>query len=480
MTALKTNIKPKIGLLLIGAKRFKPLGEGTSEDTYEVRKNLEAQKIINRFSEFSDVVYGGILYEKEDVRRYTDLFYMNRVDCICVIYLSWAEDYAWIRFLRDMPRIPLFFGSIVRDELHIHDTNDENEFVDFLSAGALVGAQVSSGSLTRFNPPMTRRFLGCLDDLANELCAFARAARVRTSLKESTLSLLACYNEAMWGTYVDPYDVFMKAGPEIKFLSIQEMTNRIAEIDDKYVEKLCADMAKEFKMYPDVDYEKFKASVKASVAMEDIAEAVGTDLLVFNDIDPVLFGNVGLRPGFTPTTSDKGEMVIVPEGDIGGGLATYILRLITGRNANFIEPFYLDKVRDVAVVGHAGPNNYREAPENMIIARDVRFAKTNYKYAGAPFAWYTLPEGEKTMLHMSECDGKFKMVACTVEALQCKHYLASYSHGELRAKTQSAEELFNKILSVGVTQHYGIAPGNCMKELEILADICGFEFHNVD
>ncbi len=477
---MKTNIKPKIGLLLIGAKRFKPLGEGTAEDTYEVRKNLEAEKIIGKFSAFSDVIYGGILYEKEDVQKYTDLFYLERVDCICAIYLSWAEDYAWIRFLRDMPKIPLFFASIVRDELFITDTNDENQFVDFLSAGALVGAQVSSGSLTRFNPPMTKRFIGTLDEVARELSSFAKAARVRTSLRESTLSLLACYNEAMWGTYINPYNVFMKAGPEIKFLSVQELTNEIAAMDESYVEKLCSDMSNQFEMRSDVDYDKFKASVRASAAMENIAERIGTDLLVLNDIDTVLFNNVGLRPGFAPTTPDKGEMVIVPEGDIGGGLATYILHLLTGKVANFIEPFYIDKQRDVAVVGHAGPNNYREHPENMVIARDVRFAKTNYKYAGAPFAWYTIPEGEKTMLHMSECGDRLKMVACTVDAIPCKHYLASYSHGELKAKNGTTTGLFGRILDIGVTQHYGIVPGNVMKELEILAHLCDFDFYNLD
>ncbi len=477
---MKTDRKPKIGLLLIGAKRFKPLGEGTCDGTYEVRKNEEAQRIIAKLSAFSEVVFGGILYEKEDVENYLNLFGNAKVDCICAIYLSWAEDYAWIRFLREMPSVPLFFASIVRDELHITDTNDENQFVDFLSAGALVGAQVSSGSLTRFHKPMTRRFLGTLDEVARELEAFAKAAKVRSQLRNSTLSLLACYNEAMWATYCDPYNIFMKIGPEIKFLSVTEILNEQNRISDAYVEELAQSFVKSFEVYPNVKYELLKQSVKASVAMENIAEAVGTDLLVFNDIDSVMLNNVGLRPGFTPTTPEKAEMVIVPEGDIGGGLATYILHLLTGRVANFIEPFYIDHKRGVAVVGHAGPNNFRECPENMIIARDERFAKSSYPYAGAPFAWYTIPEGEKTMLHMSEVDGRMKMVACSVDAIPCKHYLASYSHGELRHKTLTPEELFNRILNVGVTQHYGIAPGNCIKELEILADLCGFDFYNVN
>ena len=72
------------------------------------------------------------------------------------------------------------------------------------------------------------------------------------------------------------------------------------------------------------------------------------------------------------------------------------------------------------------------------------------------------------------------MVACTVDAIDCKHYLASYSHGELKAKHGTTTELFGKILDIGVTQHYGIVPGNVMKELEILAHLCDFDFYNLD
>ena len=189
----------------------------------------------------------------------------------------------------------------------------------------------------------------------------------------------------------------------------------------------------------------------------------------------MLFKYVGLRPGFTPT--DKSiEMVTVPEGDIGGGLATYILQMLAGSNANFIEPFYIDHANGAFVAGHAGPNDYREAPENVVIARDERFAKTAWKYAGAPFAWYVFPAGMKTMLHMSEKNGRMKMICTVVECLPTKHYLASYSHANFRHPTLSPEELFNKIVENGVTQHYGIVAGDVTAELEVLAKLCDFEF----
>lgn len=474
---MKFDRKPKIGILLIGAKRFKPLGEGTARGNYEERKAIEAAGYVKKFSEFADVVFDGPVYEREEAEGAARRFFDEKVDCAVAIFMSWAEDFAWIHFLRELPlSVPLFFASIVRDSLSITDTNDEDQFVDFLSAGALVGFQEASGSFRRFNRPMTDICIGTLDDVAAKLKVFASACKARSVLRESKISLLSCYNEAMWATYLDPYNIFMKIGPEIHFLSIMELVNEIEATDDALISKMSKELCDKYKVYPNVDYKKLDASVKATYAMEQIALREGTDLLVLNDIDTVLFANVGLRPGFAPTRADL-PMVTVPEGDIGGGLATYILQMLSGKIANFIEPFYIDHQRGVIVAGHAGPNNYHDPDGECIIARDERFAKSGWKHAGAPFAWYVFPAGLKTMLHMSEKNGRMKMVCTLVECLPTKHYLASYSHADFKpANGMTPEDLFQKICENGVTQHYGICPGDVTAELEALAKLLDFEF----
>ncbi|MCQ2428343.1 MAG: hypothetical protein MJ137_08115, partial [Clostridia bacterium] len=336
---MKFDRKPKIGILLIGAKRFKPLGEGTARGNYEYRKADEAAVYVKKFSEFADVVFGGPVYEREEAEAAARSFYAEKCDCAVAIFMSWAEDFAWIHFLRELPlSVPLFFASIVRDSLSITDTNDEDQFVDFLSAGSLVGFQEASGSFRRFARPMTDICIGVLDDVAARLRIFAEACKMRSVLRESRISLLSCYNEAMWATYLDPYNIFMKIGPEIHFLSVQELVNEIAATSDETVSALSAGLCAAYDVYPNVDFAKLDASVKATKAMEELALREGTDLLVLNDIDTVLFANVGLRPGFAPTRDDL-PMVVVPEGDIGGGLATYILQGLTGNRANSIEPF---------------------------------------------------------------------------------------------------------------------------------------------
>jgi L-arabinose isomerase len=475
---MNINSTAKIGLLLIGSRRFRELGKDTARGEYAARKGLEAQTIINSISAAGEIVYNGVIYEREDVKESIRSFYDEQVDCVVAIYLSWSDDFAWIRFLRDMPPVPIFFGSIIRDSIDVTDTNDEDQFVEFLSAGSLVGALEASGSVARFKRPMMETTIGSLEQVSNKVKTFANASRVKSILKESTVGLLACYNEVMWSTYVDPYSVFMKVGPELRFLSVAQLFEKTNSISEKSVDEVVNSLNKQFTSNENVDNEKLRASVKASLAMEELAEAFNLDLLVLNDVDPVLFELIGLRPGFVPTNK-KSQLSVVPEGDIGGGLAVYILHLLSGKNGNFIEPFYIDKINHCFFAGHAGPNNYWQNPENTIIARDERFAKTKYKYAGAPFAWYVFPEGQKTMLHLSQSNGSMKMVCTLVEALPAKHTLASYSHGIFRHATLEPQELFDKILNIGVTQHYGIVDGDYLDELEYLAKLMDFEFYRI-
>lgn len=466
-------------MLFIGAERFLALGADTENGTYLERKILECETYKKAFEGKAELFASDIVCTRGDAEEWADRFYAMDVDCVIALFLSWAEDTPWIAFLRKLFPVPLMLASVVRNSLSITDTNDEDQFIDFLSAGALVGFLEASGSVRRFGRKMMMLEIDTLDRLIPKIMRFATAAKARAMLKKTKISLLACYNRAMWSTYVDPYNVFEKIGPELEFLSVAELSREIESVADSDVKATVRELKSKYRMMDNVDETKLEASVKATIAMERLALSVGTDLLVLNDIDRVLFEFVGLRPGFTPTRADL-ELISVPEGDIGGGLAVYILSLLSGKPANFIEPFYVDEKNNGFVAGHAGPNNYTEKPENMIIARDERFAKSKWKYAGAPFAWYVFPEGEKTMLHVSEENGRLKLVATLVECLPTAHYLASYSHANFKHQTLSPCDLFKKIGECGVNQHFGIVSGNVLDEIKILAEIMDFDIHIIE
>ncbi|HBP38331.1 MAG TPA: hypothetical protein DD640_06250 [Clostridiales bacterium] len=470
--------KPKAGLLLIGAQRFTAIGEGSARGSYRQRKANEADWMAAEAGERFDVVFPGVIYGLEDINRAIDQYVFEKVDFVLAIYLSWSEDFTWARFLRDMPPVPILFAHRMRDSVTLGDTHDEDEFCEYLCCGGLVGALEASGDNARWQRSLFETQIGTWDEVLVRAVQFGNAARARALLRQSRAGLLASYNEVMWSTYVDPYLVFMKAGPELGFYSVAELEDCVGEISPELARQTANRLSAAYPLNPDVDEEKFLASVRATLGLELLAQKHRLDLLVLNDIDPILLTKIGLRPGFYPTNPDV-SCVIVPEGDVGSGLAAYMLRLLTGKTVHYIEPFHIDLPSDTFEGGHAGPNDYTHPDGRTRIARDVRFAKTNYKYAGAPFMWHVFPQGVQTMVHVSQHGGGFILTAALVESLPTEMHLASYSHGRFRMIGQSCRDYFGKLLQTGVTQHFVLVEGDVMSEILQLGRLLDFETHDL-
>lgn len=468
---MKTLKKPSIGILLISTPRFHDLGKGTEHGLFYQRKELVADDLLRRL-DFAEVIFPGVVYTREDLAVAMDAFYRKRPDMIFASFLSWSDDFAWIRFLRDMAPIPILFATIVQSRQSFPDSMTEDRFVDFLAAGGLVGSQEASGSIARFERPMLKQVTGPIDTVVQETRQFARVSALRSELKQTSFGLLPSCNEVMWATYVDPYTLFQKLGPELRFLSVSQLTD---EIDAQPPEEVNAAVKAILERYPEdgtVQPDKMYASVAASLALEKLARRYGVEMLVLNDVDITLLTKVGLRPGFTPCPGTE-DVMVVPEGDIGGGAACYLLGKLSGQPVNFIEPFYINYEENTFAAGHAGPQDYTNPGGRTVISEDTRFARTDYKYAGAPFAWNIIGPGEKTMVHVSQDGDSFKIAVAVVDALDCRHFLAGYSHGVLKPRIPSTE-FFGKLLEFGVTQHYALTDGDWRAEIVAFAELMGF------
>ena len=486
MNAKAKNRKARAGLLLIASPRFKNLS-GPKRGTYGQRKEL-AVKDIKATLSFLDLVDPGIVYEREDAERAMDLFYNEKVDFIYAEFLSWSEDFAWIRFLRDCPEIPMIFCNVAKPRMSFETTLDEDDFVDYLCAGTLVGSLEGSGSIRRVPRKNVKTVVGTRPEITEKVRIFADAARTRAILRHSTVGLMANMNEAMWSTYIDNYDLFTKIGPEIRYLPYSDYGTEIEKLSEREVNEYALDLTSKYRMMDDVEDDKFIGCVKATLAIKKMAEKNDIDCYVYNDIDQATFRTAGCRAGFYPQWFNENVSVLVPEADIGAGLVTYILKLLSGKNVNFIEPFHIEDDFGTFAGGHAGPNDHNDPKwqDNVIIARDVRFAKTSWKYAGAPFAWYRISPGMKTVAGLFEENGKYKLITFMAESLSekdtpqsaKKHLLATYSHTIFRPVVP-VKELFEQVLRIGATQHYAIVDGDFRPQLEALAEMMGFDFYNI-
>lgn len=474
--------QPKAGLLLLASPRFKNLGEGLKRGTYGDRKDKEVENILADFQDHLNVVYPGTVYSLKNLQHAMNQFFIEKVDFVIVEFLSWSEDFAWIRFLRDMPEVPIIFVNPVKDKMTFKNTLDEDDFIDFLCSGTLVGSLEAGGSIPRVDRENVKIVMGSREEIIDEILVFSRAAKTRSVLRESRFGLLANYNHLMWSTYIDPYNLFTQIGPELQYIAYTTLADKVAAVSDADTRTYKEELESKYRVDDDVDETQFFESVRTSLGLARIIEDSGIDGMVFNDLDPAMFKLIGLRPGFYHSSINNNLSVLVPEADTGGCLITYILKLLSGgKQVNFVEPFHIEAEDNTFAGGHAGPNDYNdpEFEENVLIARDVRFAKTDYKYAGAPFAWYRIPPGRKTMAHFSENNGSYKIISTLVDSLKGEHILASYSHSIFRPLIP-VKEFFERILRIGTTQHFAVVDGDYRSELAVLSEIMGFEYHQID
>jgi L-arabinose isomerase len=469
--------KPRVGFLFMACRRFKKLGEGTRDGTYVERTARETAEMTSALSGDIEIINPGGIYEISDLNKAAESFALNKVDCILVVFHSWAEDSLWIRFLRDSdPSVPLIYFYPAKESISYENCADENDFVQFLTNGGLVGSLVGSGSIVKMNRTV-KIIVGTINLKKEEIIQYSNVCRIRSLLRRSRFGIMPAYNELMWNTYIDPYRIFTY-GPEITFISYDELADVSGRLPEDAISVWKKELRNNYPLDGNISDEKFTASVRYSMGMWKIFEAYDLDAMTLNDVDMRLFQKIGLRPGFYPDEINKSCAVLCPEGDIGMVLAMYILKLLCGRQVNAAEPFYIDDSRGLFCGGHAGPNdyNYPESKSHVKISFDARFAKTKYRYAGAPFAWLRIPPGLMTMVHASQNGNEVKLLASLVESLEGPHRINGYTHSEFRPLDRDIYEFFRKIISAGTTQHFVVVPGDCTAQLADLSDICGFSF----
>lgn len=474
---------PRCGLLLLGSQWFKntTTGKNTTGGTYADRLEKKTREIIHHLSKSFDVTFPGIVYSKEDVIRTIKLFVNEEVDFIIATFMSWTEDSAWIRFLRDIPDIPLILFLPVEEEVKFENYKSADALLHFLTSGQIVGTLEGSGSIKRMGRKV-RVITGNIQDkeTTRRINAFGLASKAKNVLRNAQFGILANFNELMWSTYIDPYRFFVEVGPEIKFISYNQLAEEIDKVTDKEVDFYLNQLQKNYQVLDSVDKKKFSASARASIGIARLALDYSLDAVVLKDIDVALHKQVGLRPGFYHPDFNKHLSVLVPEADTATAALMLAIKVMAKKCVNFIEPFYIETKGNVFAAGHAGPNDHTDSrfKKNVLIAPDTRYEGRPFKFAGAPFAWYRFPSGEKTMVHFSECNDRYKIVTTIVESIEGPHMIAGYSHSIFKTRILPTE-LFEKIIDIGTNQHFVIVEGDIRKELEELAFISNYDYYTL-
>lgn len=174
--------KPRAGVLLIGCQRFRDLGSDCVNGSYEKRRQKYADGLLGELDEIADCVFPGVIYDRKDAEAAITTFMNEQVDFVLCSFLSWSEDTAWISFLRDMYDIPLLLFQSVNNVIPFEATHNDDDFIEFLAQGGLVGVLEGSGSVVRCNR-IVEVVVDSFDDAKTRLDLFANAAKARSQLR---------------------------------------------------------------------------------------------------------------------------------------------------------------------------------------------------------------------------------------------------------------------------------------------------------
>ena len=292
--------RPKVGVLLYSNNGLRRSGAGTPDGTYEERMKRPESLTLEALGAFAETVSAGIVYDRAGLDAAMSLFLAEKVDGVYVQYLSWAPDALWMRFQRDMPELPVLFASVVPERIPFENTFSANDSVAANTVRGLVGSLQASGSIARMARAMTETVLGTLDEVMARAKPFFAAAHVRAKLKNAVVAHYARHHEVMWSTYVDGFSLFRYVGPEMKVLANATVRREMDKVSDADVAAAVAELKGRYQVMDDVAADKLDASVRASLAVDRCAAAMGADYVVMNDLDNVMHRELGLRPASCP------------------------------------------------------------------------------------------------------------------------------------------------------------------------------------
>ena len=143
MERLEKERKPKIGFLFFACRRFKALGEGTTGGNYSERVGRETKAVTDTLSGDLEIIYPGDIYEDRDLNKAIETFCANKVDCILVLYHSWAEDRFLIRFLRESDAsVPIIYFYAAKESIPFENCGNDDDLTEFLASSGLVVCMV--------------------------------------------------------------------------------------------------------------------------------------------------------------------------------------------------------------------------------------------------------------------------------------------------------------------------------------------------
>jgi len=463
--------KPQVALILLRAEWFDAV-VALPELVQAVQQ--DAEQIRHSVSERLEVSHTWVVNSLSSLQAAEAGIRLAQVDLFVLVFQVWSEDFYLRPLLEAVAGRPLAAWCF----LPWRRLPQKVPFVQVLRGSGPVGALESLGTLRNLGVSFSYTF-GAADDprALSDLEIAARAAQVRHQLRSARIGLLPARNEQMQSTFVDEFRLHHQLGPTVEYLSVGELVRTAENLPLTEVEAFLHHLRQSYPING-VSPAALEQGARASLGLAHLALDRRLDVLSFNDIAVETHDAFGLRPALYPPLLDEAGILIGLEGDLGAATAMFILNRLSGSACLFAEFWFWDEVENIIVGGHAGPENpAAAAPGQAWISYDYEFAQTD-RTEGAHLQFVARP-GRVTLFQLRGTSDGWQAILATGEALDPPPRLEGYPHAVIRLDA-ALERFMRQVSNVGSTQHWIVAYGDVLAEVQAFCKLAGIPLEVIE
>jgi L-arabinose isomerase len=468
------KIKPRIGVLAFQSQWFKDAGLTGGNEAGAARSLGETILADSRFiaetlEKHAAVVMPEPVTTAVQASEAAQEFIREQVDLVVICPIVWSEDTPLFKVFPLLQRFPLVLWCY---SPHLRPPAPET-LMGYLRNSGLVGAMQFSGALKKCGLEF-EFVVGSVREEAtiNRLMTIADAAAVRARLRETKLGVVACPCDQMRALYSDEVTLVQKLGVTLKYGSVAQLAEQSRRVREAEVNEFVHKLRSRFHTAGAED-EAIVESVRASLGVGRLLEAMGVDAIVLNDVDEEMHQTFGLRPGFYPWMFSEDKRVIGLEGDYGTTTMLLILAMLTGKPVAFEETLSFDLPDNVLVFNHGGPQDPDLAanPSDPTITVDVEWSMSSDRYKGAVLEFAARP-GCVTMLNHLYTPQGMQMTVAGGESLGGPPRIPGAPQFIVRPYVP-VERFLSTAGQWGATHHWAMVHGNVVPPIEVFCRLAG-------
>lgn len=466
--------KVKAGLILLSAKWFLDVGiQNNDSGDYRILTEFlkhDTDSVINVLSRYFEVVYPGAVYSLESAENAAKAFKDREVQVIVLVHLMWSEDGPLVELLKRTVDIPILLWCY-----NPYRTLPEKmtTLELFRSSGA-VGILQGSAPMHRMGKCFSFVF-GSPGDrkLDQELGDMAAVYGTYESIKKLRVGQIATRCEPMTGTYVDEFRLISCLGPRLVPISAYRLQETAASLAIETVNEFVRDLRSKYMVNGVSDY-SLSHAVRATLAVERLADEEGLGAIAIEDLNPELHKLLKTRPClWTPGLRDK-KVVIGMEADVISTIGMWIGRQLGESTPMYTEIFTYDEVENALLMGHAAMHDVELAGDNEItLIPDYEYQVTD-EVEGA-WLHFTGKPGPVTVVSLFADIGKYRMLVFEGESLPVQNKLAGFSNVMVKITTP-LHVFLEKLVSMGVTQHFAVSYDCSRERLKRFCRVANIEY----